>query len=60
MNVSWVESIRQELEVGNKQLAKKRERALIQDEKMRRERNAQWVRNVEGVRLVRKGAIKTA
>ena len=46
--------------VGNKQLAKKRERALIQDEKMRRERNAQWVRNVEGVRLVRKGAIKTA
>ena len=46
--------------VGNKQLAKKRERALIQDEKMRRERNAQWVRNVEGVRMVRKGAIKTA
>ena len=37
-----------------------RERALILDEKMRRERNAHWVRNIEGVRTVRKGAIKTA
>ena len=45
---------------GNKELVKKKERALIQDEKMRRDRNAQWVRNIEGVRTVRKGTIKTA
>ena len=34
---------------GNKQLAKKREWAVRQDEKMRRERHSQWIRKIEGV-----------
>ena len=29
---------------GNKQLAKKREWAVLQDQKMKRERHSQWIR----------------
>ena len=39
---------------GNKQLAKKREWSLIQDERMRRERQAQWISKIEGTRTIRK------
>ena len=45
---------------GNKQLAKKREWAAMEDERMRRERSAQWMRKFEGVQTLRKGFIKTA
>ena len=45
---------------GNKQLPKKREWSLIQDERMRRERQAHWISKIEGTRTIRKGAIKTA
>ena len=43
---------------GNKQLDKKREWAVWQDEKMRRERHSQWIRKIEGVNTLRKGMIK--
>ena len=45
---------------GNKQLAKKREWAVRQDEKMKRERHSQWIRKIEGVNTLRKGMIKIA
>ena len=45
---------------GNKQLAKKREWAVMEDDRMRRERSAQWMRRFEGVQTLRKGFIKTA
>ena len=45
---------------GNKQLAKKRERMLFLDEKMRLEKNSQFVRRIEGIRTIQRGAIKTA
>ena len=44
---------------GNKQLAKKRERMLFLDEKMRQEKNSQFIRRIEGIRTIQKGAIKT-
>ena len=44
---------------GNKQLAKKRQWTLQQDEKMRKERSAQWIRRIEGVNTLRKGMIRT-
>ena len=44
---------------GNKQLAKKRERMLFLDEKMRQEKNSQFIQRIEGIRIVKKGAIKT-
>ena len=45
---------------GDKQLAKKRERMLFLDEKMRQEKNSQFVRRIEGIRIIQRGAIKTA
>ena len=45
---------------GNAQLAKKREWAVVEDERMRRERGAQWLLKYEGVQSLRKGFIKTA
>ena len=45
---------------GNKQLAKRRVWAVREDERMARERGAQWIRRVEGVQTLRKGFIKTA
>ena len=45
---------------GNKQLAKKRERMLFLDEKMRQEKNSKFVRRIEGIRTIQRGAIKTA
>ena len=45
---------------GNQQLAKKRSWAILEDQRMARERGAQWLRQVEGVHTLRKGAIKTA
>ena len=45
---------------GNKQLAKKRTWAIQEDQRMARERGAQWLRRVEGVKTLRKGFIKTA
>ena len=45
---------------GNKQLAKRREWAIIEDQRMTRERGAQWIRRVEGVNTLRKGFFKTA
>lgn len=43
---------------GNKQLAKKRQWALTQDENMKRERQANWLARIEGVSTLRKGNIK--
>ena len=40
---------------GNAQLAKKRSRAILEDQRM-----AQWMRRMEGVHTLRKGFIKTA
>ena len=45
---------------GNKQLAKKRERMLFLDEKMRQEKNSQFDRRIEGIRTIQRGANKTA
>ena len=45
---------------GNAQLAKKRSWAILEDQRMARERGAQWMRRVEGVHTLRKGFIKTA
>ena len=46
--------------LGNTQLAKKRTWAILEDQRMARERGAQWLRRVEGVQTIRKGFIKTA
>ena len=43
---------------GNKQLAKKRDWVLMEDEKMKKERHAQWLRNIDGVTSKQKGMIK--
>ena len=45
---------------GNQQMARRREWALKEDDRMSRERAAQWLRKVEGVHTIRKGFIKTA
>ena len=45
---------------GNKLMAKRRQWAVHEDERMKRERDAQWIRRVEGVQTLRKGHIKTA
>lgn len=45
---------------GNKQLAKKREWAVIEDKRMKRESSAQWLLQYEGTQTLRKGFIKTA
>ena len=45
---------------GNKQLAKKREWAVIEDKRMKRESTAQWLLQYEGTQTLRKGFIKTA
>ena len=45
---------------GNTQLAKKRTWAILEDQRMARERGAQWLRRVERVHTLRKGFIKTA
>ena len=44
---------------GNARLAKKREWARLEDERMRQERRAQWMQTFEGVKTLRKGHIKT-
>ena len=48
------------MEPGNKQLAKKRQWAIQEDERMKQERYSQWMRRIEGVTSLRKGMIKTA
>ena len=45
---------------GNTQLAKKREWAVVEDDRMRRERGAQWLLKYEGIQTLQKGFIKTA
>ena len=45
---------------GNSQLAKRREWAVREDERMKKERGAQWIRRVVGVQTMRRGFIKTA
>ena len=45
---------------GNRQLAKRRVWAVREDERMARERGAQWIRRVESVHTLRKGFFKTA
>ena len=45
---------------GNVQLAKKRVWAVNEDQRMAKERGAQWIRRVEGVHTLRKGFFKTA
>ena len=45
---------------GNTQLAKGREWAVREYERMKRERGTQWIRRVEGLHTIRKGFIKTA
>ena len=43
---------------GNTKLAKKRDWALIEDEKMKSERRAQWLRKFDGIKTLQKGMIK--
>ena len=45
---------------GNQQLTKKISWAILEDQGMAKERGAKWLRQVEGVHTLRKGAIKTA
>ena len=45
---------------GNSQLAKKRTWAIREDQRMAKERSAQWIRRIEGVHTLRKGFIKTS
>ena len=45
---------------GNSQLAKKREWAVAEDERMRLERKAQWMRKYEGIQTLTRGFIVTA
>ena len=45
---------------GNQQMAKRRQWALNEDERMAGERKAQWMLKYEGVHSIRKGMIKTA
>ena len=45
---------------GNLQVAKRREWAVREDERMKSERGAQWKRRIEGVHTIRKEFIKTA
>ena len=45
---------------GSRSMAQRRQWALQEDQKMRRERQAQWLRKTEGVYTIRKGHIKTA
>ena len=42
------------------QLAKRRTWAIKEDARMNLERNAQWMRRIEGIHTLRKGFIKTA
>ena len=44
---------------GNKMMAKRRVWAINEDQRMSRERGAQWLRRVEGVHTIRKGFFKT-
>ena len=44
---------------GNKMMAKRRGWAINEDQRMSRERGAQWLRRVEGVHTIRKGFFKT-
>ena len=44
---------------GNKLMAKRRQWAVIEDNRMKKERDAQWIRRIEGVYTLRKGHIKT-
>ena len=44
---------------GNAQLAKRREWALVEDERMKSERRAQWLRSFDGIKTLQKGQIKT-
>lgn len=45
---------------GNNQLAKKREWAVMEDMRMKRESSAQWLLQYEGTQTLRRGFIKTA
>ena len=45
---------------GNNQLAKKREWAVMEDRRMKRESSAQWLLQYEGTQTLRRGFIKTA
>ena len=45
---------------GSKAMVQRREWAAREDQLMRQERQAQWLRKTEGVFTLRKGAIKTA
>jgi len=45
---------------GNQLMAKRRQWAVQQDERMKREREAQWLRRIEGIHTLRKGHIKTS
>ena len=44
----------------SKQLSKQREWALREDERMKKDRRAEWIRKIDGVKTLRKGHIKTA
>ena len=45
---------------GNAQAARRRDWALQEDDRMQKERSAQWLLKYEGVRTLAKGHIKTA
>ena len=44
---------------GNRQSAKKRVWAIAEDQRMAKERGAQWLRRVEGVHTLQKGFFKS-
>ena len=45
---------------GNKQLAQKRQFAVLEDARMSLEHQAQFVRKIEGLKTLRRGFIRTA
>jgi hypothetical protein len=45
---------------GNNQLAKKRQWAVMEDMRMKKESSAQWLLQYEGIQTLRRGFIKTA
>ena len=49
-----------QFESGSSAKNSRRQWAIREDERMARERNAQWLRRVEGIQTLRKGFIKTA
>ena len=58
--VNWLLAKLHQVGPGNRQMAQKRVWALNEDQRMSRERKAQWMRRIEGVQTIRKGFFQTA